>query len=482
MPQPHRTQKQIADRYKGNLGYYKMPSRWRRARFWTTFLGITGGLIAILLYDRRGKETFFTTGPIVSAHASFGDDCAKCHDAARMAGGPLTAHQFAVTLKKRFREGIAFQEIDQKCETCHKQHTFHEPNVVENRSCSTCHQEHQGPGPMQKVASQNCAACHNARDVMEASAQKGSRLPAEGFHLRPQPARLMIFNLPRPPQGYTQVFATFAGGHPEFQHDYQKARDPDVLRFNHQRHMASDIPPINGAKLDCNFCHQPEPDGNFMKRPSFAANCQACHSLQFDARNPELTLPHGDPAAVRGFLRGLPSQYEALALRKGLTKAEQVRFVQTAMTQLRDRVRSGEDFERQIFFTADPYTSQMGQIPAVRPTFHGCAFCHEVKPSQSGTPAVTKPVFMDRWMPHAHFNHAKHTSVACEKCHNAPGSRETSDVLMPSKASCVVCHSPAGKVASECTTCHEYHNIPDAMRRTVAGATSVKEMLLGPAD
>jgi len=93
-------------------------------------------------------------------------------------------------------------------------------------------------------------------------------------------------------------------------------------------------------------------------------------------------------------------------------------------------------------------------------------------------------VIIDRWMPHAHFNHAKHESVAsCRDCHSAAQSSQlTSDVLMPTKESCASCHSPTGVAAksSECMTCHTYH-APDS--RSAAPATaargSFKQMLLG---
>jgi uncharacterized paraquat-inducible protein A len=81
---------------------------------------------------------------------------------------------------------------------------------------------------------------------------------------------------------------------------------------------------------------------------------------------------------------------------------------------------------------------------------------------------VTKPILVDRWMPQAHFNHAKHGSVRCDDCHRASQSRDTADVLMPAKASCVTCHSPKGRVASDCITCHNYH-----------APGQVKQMLLG---
>jgi hypothetical protein len=186
--------------------------------------------------------------------------------------------------------------------------------------------------------------------------------------------------------------------------------------------------------------------------------CQACHSLQFDPKNPELTLPHGNTTTVRGFLRTLPTQYADLAVKKGITTPNEIKsFVTRQMLQLRERVRSGEDFERQVFFVADPYKPQPGTEPRVRASFYGCALCHDVQPVANAAPFIAKPVFVDRWMPQARFDHAQHKTVKCDECHHATRSRLTSDVLMPGIASCVTCHSPKGKSAAECLTCHSYH-------------------------
>jgi len=481
MATPSRTQKQIAERYKGNLGYYRKVHPWRRARRLVTVISIIGGLIAIWIYQTRGRESFFSAGKISAEHAGFGDNCASCHDKSLAAGGPLTPKKFRDMVKERFRNGIAFEPIDKKCETCHTHHNFHEPNVVQNRSCSACHQEHEGPGPMKLVASSNCASCHNNRVNMDLAAQKGTQFNWQNFHRHPQPPPRVAFELPRPPRGYTQTFSSFWDGHPEFQINSANRRDPDVLRFNHQRHFASDIPPVNGQKLDCNYCHKPDTEGRFMQRISFAANCQACHSLQFDPKNPELTLPHGNPTAVRAFLRSLPTQYVDLAVKKGITRQNEIQsFVAKQMSQLRERVRSGEDFERQVFFTSDPYKATGPTEPRTRGSFPGCAFCHEVKPMANTAPTITKPVLIDRWMVQANFDHAKHTSVKCDDCHHAMQSRDTADVLMPPKANCVTCHSPQGKVVAECITCHTFHAPPQvAVSLGSASGSAVKQMLLG---
>lgn len=482
MATPSRTQKQIAERYKGNLGYYKKVHPWRRARRLASAIAIIGGLVAIWLYQLRGPETFFSAGKISAEHAAFGDNCASCHDKALVTDGPLTPRKFREIVKARFQNGVTFEAIDQKCQTCHTQHAFHEPNVVENRSCSACHQEHRGPGPMKMVSSANCASCHNNREIMETAAQKGMQFNWANYHRHPQPAQRVVFELPRPPRGHTQTFPSLSDGHPEFQINTAKARDPNVLRFNHQRHFAGDVPPVNGQKLDCNYCHKPDTEGRFMQRISFAANCQACHSLQFDPKNPDLVLPHGNATAVRAFLRSLPTQYADLAVKKGITRQLEIQsFVAKQMTQLRERVRSGEDFERQIFFTVDPYKPQRSGETGTRGSFYGCAFCHEVKPVPNTAPVITKPILVDRWMVRSDFDHAKHVSVKCDDCHHAMQSRDTADVLMPAKANCVTCHSPQGKVAAECITCHTFHAPPAAAVADLrpASGSSVKQMLLG---
>ena len=186
MAAPRRTQKQIAERYKANLGYYKKKHPWRRARFLVSCLAIVGGIIGIVFFQMRGGETFFNPGKISSSHARFANDCAQCHDKSLISAGTLTPSTFNAVLRERFHYGVAFEPIDRKCETCHlkqdgRTHTFHQANVVQDRSCSACHQEHQGSGPLKLVASSNCLSCHGNSEVMQASAQKGMQLPSEAF-------------------------------------------------------------------------------------------------------------------------------------------------------------------------------------------------------------------------------------------------------------------------------------------------------------
>jgi hypothetical protein len=499
MATPGRTQKQIAERYKGNLGYYKRKHPWRVARFTASFLALAGGVAAIIAYQnrifqRKASEEFFSSGRISSHHAKYEQDCAQCHDKNAAMGNDLTLAKFKNVLKDRFHHGVDFKSIDHRCEECHeknppfgtkKEYDLHEPNVVENRACSICHQEHLGPGPMKKVADSQCASCHADQSVMTASAEYGKKIPEDRFHLRVHPPEQIVFERPRPPNGYTQVFSSFdrpatQGGHPEFQLIREKASDPDTLRFNHARHFSTEVS-LKGQKLTCNFCHQPEPGGQFYQRVSFAANCQTCHALLFDTNNPQLHVPHGEVKLVRTFLRTLKAQY-ALLPHPGDTKT----FVAEQMSRLRRDFRSDSEVERAIFFETNPYKPDWPRErpePAMtRAKFNGCAVCHEVK-MQGREISVTPPCLVDRWMPQANFNHAKHTSVSCEECHTqARQSKETSQVLMPDKAKCISCHSPEKKIASSgCITCHTYHAPGQVVKTEVQADTRrpFKELLLG---
>jgi hypothetical protein len=505
MDEERGTQREIARTYRDRVQSRFTRTVWRSARFLLSVVLFAGGLVAIYYCEKEKPQEFFNTGPLSRSHAHLQEGCASCHVPERLtsssAGQPPGFFQ---VLNDRFEKGApSFERIDRACGQCHQQHDFHEPNVVTNRSCSACHREHQGLDALMRIVNLDCASCHNNSAVMQASGERGKRLSRDRFHLNPKLVnfRQIVLQLPRPADGYTKTFASFSEGHPPFQLHRENVRDKDVLRFNHARHLnSSDIPPTKAGKLDCNYCHQPEPNGRYMQPISFEAHCQECHSLQFDVRNPDFQLPHGDAQLVRTFLRTLPAQYGELARRKpDITNESQVnqfaaRQVKGLLRQFapyEERHRSQYDnvkeLEHAVFFTVDPYKAVEGFDPATRAKYAGCAFCHEVKQTAGisyPTAEITKPVMIERWLAHAHFSHAKHAMVAsCRECHvAAASSRLTSDVLIPAKESCLRCHSAGGiaRKASECATCHLYHSPdqPSTAPRT-ASTISLKQMLLG---
>lgn len=437
------TQKQIAQRFKGNLDYFRKAHYWRRLRFLTILLVSLGGAAAMAFLYFGGRESMYNPGPISQHHAQFANDCAQCHE-------PTPKALAGATLK------LSNESIDQRCEKCHARHSFHEPNVVSARSCTMCHQEHQGTGPMSAPGDAQCARCHGDAHEMAASTAKGKSLAAAVFDFRPETG-LKVFKTPRPENGFTALITSFAGDHPEFRVVADHARETNTLKFNHRTHLTrtNDIPLVNGQRLDCAFCHQPGPGGAFFQKISQERNCRVCHSLQFDDQNPDLTLPHGRAEHVRAFLRSLPTHYAELAQRDASkTPAEVETFVTKQMQRLRDEFKDGTNLENQVFF------NDRRNTPAGRAKFEGCATCHEVRANAASAPTITRPSMPDRWMMRAQFDHSRHTMVACTKCHDAAKSEDTADVIMPSQAACVGCHSPngkEGKVASNCSFCHSYH-------------------------
>jgi len=493
MDEERGTQREIAKNYRDRVQARFTRTIWRRTRFLLSVLLFAGGVVAIYYCEKTKPQEFFNTGPLSRSHAHLKDGCASCHVPERLTSGSAQPQGFLQVLNDRFEKGApSFERIDRTCMKCHQQHDFHEPNVIANRSCSSCHKEHQGLDAMMAVGNLDCASCHNNSKVMQASADRGKQLPPTRFHLNPKMLNLRqaTLQLPRPTDGYTKTFASFSEGHPPFQLQRENVRDNDVLRFNHQRHLnSSDIPPTKSGKLDCNYCHQREPNGRYMQPISFEAHCQECHSLQFDVKNPDFQLPHGDAQLVRTFLRTLPAQYAELARRKrGLTNETKINeFAVNQVRQLLTQFPNAAELERSVFFTRDPYKGSQQNDASSRAKYTGCAFCHEVKQAAGisyPTAEITKPVMIERWLPHAHFSHAKHAMVAsCRECHvAAQSSRLTSDVLIPAKESCVRCHSAGGiaRKASECATCHLYHSPdqPSTAPRT-ASTISLEQMLLG---
>jgi hypothetical protein len=88
-----------------------------------------------------------------------------------------------------------------------------------------------------------------------------------------------------------------------------------------------------------------------------------------------------------------------------------------------------------------------------------CAECHTI---DIRFPRVERTNIPTGWMPRARFDHAVHQLTSCTSCHAAQTSRLTSDVLMPSIATCQQCHKPPRGAESRCFECHEYHDWKNA--------------------
>ncbi|HTH48268.1 MAG TPA: hypothetical protein VMB21_12215 [Candidatus Limnocylindria bacterium] len=379
------------------------------------------------------------------------------HNAFHAKPGPFSRAQFRL-----MNTGVvAMTPLDRNgCAACHTQHEFHQPNVVEANSCSTCHVEHQGL-KMPRPDDANCARCHNEPTVMAASSIRGGSIPAEDFDAPVKPG-VRAFRTPRPAGGRTNLITAFWQNHPNFGVLAQGEKDPDTLRFNHAVHLGATVR-FNGQPLTCAQCHVPDSTGAYMARISYAQNCAPCHDLQFDPVHPEMRVPHGEVAAVRAKLRGLPLLYAELRANQLIAAGESPArekteaFAQENIARMRQTFGSGEQLEKLILFTGDPRERQPGLSAERRAHYAGCAYCHEVVPNRQQLAEIRPTFIPDRWLLNGRFNHAKHALQSCETCHNVSASHSTSDINLPGQSTCAECHRPGGSGGQNCSECHTYH-------------------------
>ncbi len=419
--------------------------RLLRGRLTLAMIATSCAALLIVLGNPPWRNKFISPGEISQPHsgAAFAamaatnhlkSNCGACHIAGNsgpngIVSAALRAEPGIFDLTKlALAKPVELTAMDASCLKCHVGKNFHQPEAP-MISCSLCHTEHHG-ALMAATTDANCDFCHG--DAVKMSVAR---------------------NVP--------VIHHFATDHPQFRFIAEKWSDPDTLKFDHELHLTgATIPKLpGGQKLDCNFCHQPDVTGAYLRPISFEKNCRVCHSLQFDPQTPELTLPHGSVEFVLAFLHSLPEQYTELAARGKVTDVNG--FVEGKLAGLRSQFGSGEEMEQRIFFSTATFGPEMqiGTLSgATRAVFPGCAYCHEVRTSKAGLPEITKPVMPERWLPDAKFSHAAHTSIACAQCHDAVHSQETADIILPPKETCEVCHSPRGGVANSCAECHTYHH------------------------
>ena len=519
--------------------------RWRGIVF---ALVAVGSLAAVFSFRWWGKPTFFSTGPISQNHASFAHDCAVCHEGAQMdltkalnaatlarlakenpmdrwrqlrhwIGSPEAAAAGSVAAKSSPEHFTSLQgssskatsatRMDLACAKCHDAQRLHQPQaevlaragelhqipVVGSGSCSSCHREHVSSGRMGSPGSESCNRCHNdperlRRTLVNVPNPAGGHPPITSGLLR------LLTSPSRSPS--TVAFDSFAGEHPRFGYESTDSRDPGTLKFNHQRHFEADIPQLDGQRLNCATCHQPNPAGDFMKPVQYSTHCAACHTLQLDPALPSLLIPHGEAAQVRSFVRNLTTQLSEVGQReRGLRDRVQLgQFVVGEYRRLHARgLTTTEELGRRIFFTGDPVAGAGRISPKTNANqlITACSKCHKIEARDRELPVIHPTGQVNRWLTRGPFNHASHTHLDCAQCHDSEGSSltmaskssRTADILLPRKDLCIECHRPLqvanvqpiarhltpeetgaalaakqrreGGVREDCRSCHQFH-------------------------
>lgn len=455
-----RTTKELAQRI--DLNYFKRPTPFKRVKVWLSVLVPLVALSWIAWRGFAGDSRVYSSGRMSAAHSVLEQKCETCH----------------VEKVVEFSSKAA----DKACLGCHDGPVHHENEIgTAVPDCATCHREHRGRINLSAANNESCAECHGSLKV--ASGQVHYAVRIYGFE----------------------------DGHPEFAALRDNARDPGTILLNHAVHMKPIRQGPNGpiVQLECEDCHRnyeaawkyalsphpqmasyqlrpgtpadslPQPLPTFkpfapesgrerMRPVEFAKACSGCHLLTFDKRFEE-GVPHDTPEVVHAFL--VKKFQEYIAAHPG-----DVRVVREPKRNL-----TGKPLlpEVRVLTPWQWVAERTGDAEELlwRKT---CKQCHQLAFREgSSLPSVVPARIVERWLPHAKFDHDAHRGFSCVGCHaKALTSTETSDILVPGIANCKTCHAPGPEHAeSWCFECHTYHDW--SKRKEVKAAFTVPALQNG---
>jgi predicted CXXCH cytochrome family protein len=434
-----RTAKALAQRI--DLNYFK---RQHPARRWRTILSVLVPLLGLAWLGgmaAAGSRAPYSSGPVSTAHAFAEQKCEVCH---------------VPTESLRAHVG------EPACLTCHDApaHTTAATAGLTTPSCATCHREHQGRVSLTATADTFCVDCHGD---LPGAGEPAATQPPPPRRVIPPPLQRQPAVPPGTDTNLRQMeraiygrIAAFPAGHPEFITSREGYEDRGTVAFNHEVHASVDLRgPAGPETLECSTCHKPEIARvgarqrlatGLMTPVNYEQNCARCHQLYFDERI-AATAPHEEPAVVREFVER--AFREHIAANPG-------------------DINKPDGPARRIPLNFPRPVEPPARTPAewvVRRTIQAdrvlqrtCSGCHGA-PIHISSALVYRPASITRhWMPMATFDHGPHAMVTCTSCHAAEQSRLSSDVLMPSVATCATCHAPDKGASSTCATCHAYHD------------------------
>jgi hypothetical protein len=448
-----RTAKSVAKRI--DLQYF---AKFHPFRSWKRWLCIWVPLLALgWIFHAAvfGHQKVYSSGPLSSAHAVFGDRCNLCH-----------------VSKASFRAPVA----DSTCLACHDA-PAHNQRQKFIPACSSCHVEHRGAVRLAAIADNGCTQCH-----ADLKSNDGV------IHYYPH-------------------VSGFDARHPEFA-AVRAGRDPGTINLNHYLHLQPTLRGPSGAvQLKCDDCHRPlnldepwpysvatvqpasqEPvavgagsnqerkrrsvevgPGAYMTQLKYVNQCAACHILQFDPLI-QVPAPHDKPEIVHAFIVQKLTEYAAQ--NPSVLKTDPA----SALSYDDDRPRN---FLRPLGETPDERSMPRAEGGAVSAAewvqrrtataekllwSKNCNICHESTEGGGETlPTSVKAIIPSRWFPHAEFDHEKHRMMTCVACHTGiPQSRVTADINVPAIQLCRDCHKQGGQSVSaaegRCFECHSYHD------------------------
>jgi hypothetical protein len=297
-----------------------------------------------------------------------------------------------------------------------------------------------------QVDNRQCVACHADLKTKPASPDRAARSG-----------------------GFAKRVTDFVEDHPEFSvsmtlgSTVQRIRMNDAagmarfqgaIKLNHLKHLEK-ILVGQKRRLDCVDCHRPAQDGRLIVPITFEAHCSGCHDDELQLPNSNCRAPHGSVEDVDDYLRNRISETLCKPVSPQLPEPRLIYTFSKPQPPMNlstaEQVRNAEN---QLFRTKD-----------LR-----CRFCHELTFSEGEPlPKVEKSAIPGIWFSHARFEHKAHRMLDCVECHaGAEKSQKTADLLVPGKATCLLCHSKAERggalqeasAPTNCAACHVYHSEP----------------------
>jgi hypothetical protein len=445
-----RTTKKLAQRI--DLDYFKRSSPLRH---WKSLLSVALPALAVLwltVYAIRGDRRAYSAGALSSGHAVLTKQCAACH----------------VTQLGIFTERVT----DQKCLMCHDGPMHHATQEF-TPSCASCHTDHRGAIRLAATSEASCTQCH-------------ANLTTRGG----------------PATNFARNIGSFEADHPEFAVLRAAHPDPGTIQLNHFRHLQPNLlgPYGSHVQLVCTDCHRSEADANtawsygdaglkgeqpiaagangvnpaassavspraYMAPATYAHTCAACHTLQFDKRLPD-AVPHDTPERIHPFIVAKLQAYIA-------AHPADLRVPRDPSRDLPERLIPA-DYR---MLTPPQWVAERTAEAEQLLWRKTCKQCHTlIFGAGAELPKVVPSNIAARYMPHANFDHSQHGLVDCASCHTgAATSQQSSDVLLPSIATCRSCHHSGTEAAeSRCFECHTYHD--PAQRKPAHSNFSLSEL------
>ena len=196
------------------------------------------------------------------------------------------------------------------------------------------------------------------------------------------------------------------------------------------------------------------------------AKCLKCHSVESPVLN------HGSAASQEGQVlsQGVRSgKPEARVLLLGSSKTNPHTDGDESEVGIKSARTSEESNRSETNISTSPSVDtnriKTDIFPVINSTIDISPVSTLPMPELFRIERVNVPV---RWLPYSRFDHQAHSPLPeikekgkgnwCVACHeNAPASRITEDVLLPSIDLCRSCHMEPGGAQASCKSCHDFH-------------------------